>query len=91
MGHAEEPWACIRNSLESLFGKEGPATAVQRNAAGVWGVPRFLFVLSPQEWGTKGGGRDLLHSTDGLDSRLRGNDTDAWIDSANPHPLTFNR
>jgi hypothetical protein len=47
---------CDCNSLESLFDKEGlrgltqaNAMTVQRNAAGVWGVPRIPF--SPQEWG----------------------------------------
>jgi len=43
--------------LESLFGKEGlrrfAHIEVQQDAAGVWGVPRFLFLV-PQEWGSRG-------------------------------------
>jgi hypothetical protein len=43
--------------LQSLFGKEGlrrfAHIEVQQDAAGVWGVPRFLFLV-PQEWGIKG-------------------------------------
>jgi arginine/lysine/ornithine decarboxylase len=49
-----------KNSLESLFDKEGMDKEVQQNAAGVWGVPRSL-LSSPkiedppqEEWGLGG-------------------------------------
>jgi len=32
----------------------GMTEKVQQDAAGVWGVPRFFFLI-PHEWGIKGG------------------------------------
>jgi arginine/lysine/ornithine decarboxylase len=55
-----------KNSLESLFDKEGMDKEVQQNAAGVWGVPRSLF-SSPKSGGSRGlktGFRDNLFVPD---------------------------
>ena len=45
----------VSNSLESPFGKVGPAAReVQQNAAGVRGVPEILFFVHPPRVGARG-------------------------------------
>jgi hypothetical protein len=73
-GVQESFGACLRNSLESLFGKEGPARAAQRNAAESLRVSLNFPFLFPQGWGLGG-----LTASSKTHSRLAGQVSDLTL------------